>query len=268
MLDLEALQRTFMRAILSSDGVDAALWDAGERGRALEVDLAGDARLDGPGRLKIYADMVAARLREALAVTYPAVARVCGEERFASLSAEYFEACPSRRPSLRDAGALLPAFLDYAGEPGWLADLARLEWARADVFDEVDEPLLDEPTLRALPPESFVDLPLRVVAAHRVIDLDHDVAPLFRDAGPALPRATTLLVWREDTNVFHRPLEPFEAELLRRLSRDTATFGDLCARIVDEVGEEEAPARAFSLLGRWVTDGLLVRLSAPGAPSA
>lgn len=258
MLDLASLQRTFMRAILSPDGVDAALWDAGERGRALELDLAGDARLDGTGRLRIYADMVAARLREALEVTYPSVARACGDERFASLSAEYFAACPSRTPSLRDCGALLPAFLDYAGEPGWLADLARLEWARTEVFDEIDEPLLEESALRALAPEAFVELPLRLAAAHRVIDLDHDVAPLFRASGPALPRATTLLVWREDTNVYHRPLDAFEAELLRRLGRATATFGDLCARIVDEVGEEEAPARAFGFLGRWVSDGLLV----------
>jgi hypothetical protein len=257
MRDLATLQRTFMRAILSADGVEAVLWDAGERGRELELALAGDARLDGVGRLRIYADMVAARLREALAVTFPAVAKVAGETRFASLSAEYFEACPSRQPSLRDAGALFAAFLDYAGEPGCLADLARLEWARHDVFDELDEPLLDEPALRAVPPEAFGELPLALIAAHRLVELDHDVVALWKDAGPAPPRATTLLVWREDTSVYHRALDALEARCLRHLAAGPATFGELCARVVDEVGEDEAPARAFALLARWVQDGLL-----------
>jgi hypothetical protein len=257
MPDLATLQRAFLRAILSPDGVEAALWDAGARGRELELALAGDARLGGVDRLRIYADMVAARLRETLEVTFPAVARVAGEDRFAGLAAEYFAAFPSRQPSLRHAGALFAAFLDYSGEPGWLADLARLDWARADVFDAVDEPLLEEASLASLAPEAFAELPLRLVAAHRVLELDHDVIALWRDDGAALARNVTVLVWREDVNVFHRALEPLEAGLLRRAGSAPITFGELCGHLVDAVGEDDAPARAFALLARWVREGLL-----------
>src|SRR5262249_29167428 len=151
----------------------------------------------------VYADMYRLRLRAALASTYPRLAEIL--EDFDDVADEYFAAHPSRAPSLRDCGRALPDFLD-----GWLADLARLEGARDDVFDAIDEPVRDEAAVRARGADRIGELPVQLVAAHRLVDVSHAVETTWRDGAPPTPGARTLLVWREGASVGHRPVPPDE----------------------------------------------------------
>jgi len=64
-------------------------------------------------------------------------------------------------------------------------------------------------------------------------------------------------VWRRGVDVYHRPLEPGEAEPLALLRAGT-TFGALCTLLGREREESEAAALAVELLGRWLADELLV----------
>ena len=57
--------------------------------------------------------------------------------------------------------------------------------------------------------------------------------------------------------VFHRALDDDEAALLPLLL-EGAPFGLVCERLGEGRALEEATQRAFQLLARWVSDGLLL----------
>jgi hypothetical protein len=196
-------------------------------------------------RVGVYADMYRLRLRAALASTYPRLAGLLGD--FDELADGYFAAHPSTAPSLRDCGRALPDFLD-----GWLADLARLEWARHDVFDAVDETILDEAAVRARGADGVAALPVKLVAAHRLVEVAYAVETSWRDGSPPSPGARTLLVWREGVSVVHRPVEASEHAALAAAAAGVS-FGALCELVSD-------PRRAAELLLRWLRDALLVAL--------
>src|SRR5262245_21221595 len=80
-----------------------------------------DAWLDAPApartgdRLAVYRGGYPARIAEALADIYPAVARGLGEHELAALVDRYAAAVPLNSYNLNDAGAALPVFL--CGDP-------------------------------------------------------------------------------------------------------------------------------------------------------
>jgi hypothetical protein len=221
--------------------------------------VAGDARASAAERVHVYAHMYRARLVEALEAQYPRVASRLGCDAFAALAADYTDAHPSRHPSLRFLGQHLAAWLDANPDGADLAALARLEWARADVFDERDEPLLDLEAVRAWPPEQLGALPIRVAAASRLIELEAGALALWDEPeGEASASGrTSVLVWRKEVTVYHRAVEPAERDALARAAEGT-TFGALCEALAAALPAEEAIQRAFAWLSTWLADGLLV----------
>jgi hypothetical protein len=275
------MQAQLLGLIRAPDGVRRAVaaGDLAER-RALAA-VVGDRRLSALSRVGIYADMYLLRLLEVLQEVYPTVAAVAGADAFRALVTDYLDAFPSRHPNLRRMGDRLAAFLRAPRArrprcpvfPPWMADVAALEWARYDVFDEADDRLLSRARVAALPPAGFADLPIRFVAAHRVVPLDHAVQAVWRAVragrAPSAPEEapTRLLVWRQGISVFHRPLDPLEQRLVAVAAPGPTPFGALCeviARALDPaVAAQPSPvaSTAFAVLDRWVTDEVLVHVS-------
>ncbi|HEX6838008.1 MAG TPA: hypothetical protein VF334_15630, partial [Polyangia bacterium] len=118
--------------------------------------------------------------------------------------------------------------------------------------------------LRARPPEAFATLPLPLVPSQLLLDVEHAVDDVWRAAEneqpiePPAAGARTLLVWRQDVTVYHRPLEPLEREALAR-ARDGASFGVVCELVAQSMPVDEAGPAAFQLLARWVGDGIIAR---------
>lgn len=103
-------------------------------------------------RLRVYADGYPARVQEALAETFPAVAHVIGRSALASLTARYIRAVPLHSYNLSETGAALPAFLQQdllSSHLPFLPDLARLEWRITEAFHAHEEPRLDPTPLAA-----------------------------------------------------------------------------------------------------------------------
>ena len=65
-------------------------------------------------------------------------------------------------------------------------------------------------------------------------------------------------MWRQDVDVFHRSIDADEEPLLAMIAAG-APFDAVCERLLADVPEERGAQRAFEILGRWVTDGLVVR---------
>jgi hypothetical protein len=244
--------------------------------------IIGDARASAAERIHVYQHMYRARLIEALEAQFPRVSRWLGADAFADLVAAYVTDEPSRHPSLRFIGRRFPDWLAArtpaeARHPA-LADLARLEWAREDIFDAADQATLTLETVRGWSPERFGEIPLRLVTAHRALRLARPVAALWDAIGPAAetseadsldkaaaaaaPTGTggeTLLIWRQEIAVFHRAVDPAEAAALDRIAEGT-TFGAICEMLSHSRPEQEAVAQAFTWLSTWTTDELLVAI--------
>jgi hypothetical protein len=265
--DLRSLQQRFLALITASDGVPAALANMAATPADLGDLVVGDTRLDGVGRVTVYADMYFQRLLDVLREDFPKLEAALGEDPFRELVGGFLAEVPPADHSLRNLGAPLPGFVadrtDLADRP-WLADLARLEWARADVFDGADCDVLDLEGLRAVPGDRFAELPLRLVPTQRQVPVGFAVEQTWRQIEDGQPLvappagAGHLLVWRKQTEVLHRRLDPLEAELLAPLA-EGSLFGLICERLGLDRPVEEAAGLAFSFLVDWAQQGLLVR---------
>lgn len=212
-------------------------------------------------RLGIYGSMYFWRLVEALGEDFPRVAALLGPERFAARARGYLARHPSDHPSIRHVGREFADFI--AAHPGdappWLADLARLEWARLAVFDAADAPALTLADLRTVPPESWGALRFRPVPAFALLHLAWPAERAWAaepGAPPALdPVPTTLRLWRDGFVVYHLPVEPREAAALAALVAGEP-FAALCERLADLV-PEEAAIEAGTLLVTWIEDGIV-----------
>jgi len=136
---LPELQNAFARAVL--EGSDAPL-DGWVRGNGLEPRA----------RIQIYRNMVFNNLTAALRTAYPAVEKLVGKDFFDAAAARYVRDFPSLTGNLQDYGAAFPAFLARMPEAqalAYLADVARLEWARQEAYLAGDPAPLNARTLSA-----------------------------------------------------------------------------------------------------------------------
>ena len=174
-------------------------------------------------RIALYRDMFLFRQVDALREDFPALAALLGDELFVEVAREFLRAHPSRHHSLARLGAPLPAFL--AGHPlraerPDLADLARLEWARAEAFVAPDE-VPCAPDALASAGESLPDRRLLLARHLRPVRVQHDVLPLQAAlrAGEAPPPPSptepmVLAAWRRVHAVVHARLAASEGTAL------------------------------------------------------
>ncbi len=231
--------------------------------RAFFDGVTGVAETSGLG---VYRDMYRLRLTDALRTDFPRLVTSVGEERFAELAELYRRRHPSTTPSLRHYARHLSSFL-FEVEPTrpHLAELAALEWARVDVFDERDDAALSMRELGALSAPALMQLPLQRIAALRIVPARFAVEdlwqrPVEQAAAPRQVRQSqsAIVVWRVLPNrVYHRRIEEGELEWLHLLRRAT-TLPELC-------GRGEAPASELVVrLQRLAHDGLVRRADPPG----
>lgn len=263
---LRATQALFYELVVAPEGVERGLGNLGlERGQ-LEELIVSDERLDAVGRLDLYANMYFYRLLDVLRADYPKVLAVVGEAEFHNLATDYLLACRPSHPSIADAGRRLPEFLSrhrLNGPRPWLSDLARIEWARLEVYDDAEAKPLRVSDLVSLAADLFASLPLPLVPASRLLALSSRADLVWRAIEAGLPEpayvgteSTVTLVWRKDVTVFHRQVEGEEAELISRLVAG-APFGALCEFLGETLPVDAAAQRAFEWLARWIGDELI-----------
>ncbi len=217
-------------------------------------------------RAGVYTSAYFARHHDVIMSDYPMVEALIGHEEFHPLVARYLERYPPDDPSLRFVGARVPAFLSehpLSARFPFLADLARLEWARVDIFDVKDVIPLVPADLATIPEDAWPGLTFELVPAFRLIKLDHPVQELWQaihDETPvsAVGRApTTIIVWRRDLIVYHRAVSGGEAAALALLQTG-APFATVCECFVEEGGVDGAAEKAFGALLQWIADAIIL----------
>jgi hypothetical protein len=254
--DLRALQQRFFRLITAPDGEDAPLtaW------------LAFDAEASARERAQVYRQAYAFRLLEAVRDDYPGVAALAAGQ-LEAMVAEYSARHPPSHPSLRHFGARFAAFAAehaLARRWPWLGDLAALEWARVEVFDAPDVPLLALAELDAIDSADWPSHVFALAPCVRVLTLPHPVHHAWRaledgQPVPAITAARTdVLVFRRQFVPCHRVLGAREADALRRVQRKSA-FAQVCEALAGDESLDRAAGAALGAVAQWIIDGLLAR---------
>ena len=244
--------------------------------RELQADFA--AALRDPQRtcavtpaanLDIYRHNADIAFRSALEIGFPVLRRRVGDDFFRQLVHHYRQAHPSRSGDLHWVGSRFADFLAAHlrdGDYAWLADLARLEWAREAASIAVEDEALHASALANYPPEALARL---VFGLQPSLSLVQSAFPVFsvwfanqaenappvdqslgNEAGMVRSRSERVEVSRVAPDVF---------ALLERLRAGDA-LGDAVA------AASLAESRLTAALGFVFESGLVSSLSLAGEP--
>lgn len=220
---LAELQAAFARTLLGADAPQAGRIGAGEGSRA-------DARL------AIYRNNVIGSLAGVLAAAFPLTQKLMGEENWLAMAADFIRTHPPREAHLLVYGGELPDFLaaglsEGGRDPGFLPDLARLEWARVEAYHAADGDPVPPAVLAELPQDRLPDLKLvphpslRLVTSRWPVEAIWQAASAGEDVRPLLGAAgQALLVLRPVAKVETRRLSAGEFTFLHTLA-DGQTLG-------------------------------------------
>lgn len=153
MLPLRELQWRFDSAVFDDVPDEAAPWI-----RGCESDPAEGAAIDAYARIAIYRNNLREGFRKALALEFPVIERLVGEDYFRQLALSFLSEHPSRAGDLHPIGAPFAQFLSRRFEDtpyAYLPDVAALEWAYQQSLVAADAPPFDVATLRDIPPEAY-----------------------------------------------------------------------------------------------------------------
>lgn len=270
--DLGRLQRWMQEVVVHPGTVEEAIASPGAEQEILAEKL-GDVVLPSDSmtaaeRVGVYHGMYLMRMEEALETDYAVLRYRLGSEAFSELVEEYVQRFPSRSYTLNRLGDHMPQFLaDEEDRPDaeFLHDLARLELAMTQVFDEQEAPVLGAEDLEAVAPEAWETAVLRPIPAFRLLAFKHAVIPdlvaYHEDRPSPRPRrrATWVALYRRDYSVLRLELSRAEYDLLKALAGGTS-LGEALATAALKQKSTRQRAQIFKWFRTWVAAGLFTAI--------
>ncbi len=156
MLPLRELQLRFDRALFDDVPGAAAPWI-----RGCKSDSADGTAIDSRARIAIYRNNVREGFRKALALEFPVIERLVGEDYFRQLALSFLAQHPSRSGDLHPIGEPFSQFLHsrFENTPyAYMTDVATLEWSYQQSLIAADAPQFDITILRDTPTEAYGQL--------------------------------------------------------------------------------------------------------------
>uniref|UniRef100_A0A7V4XTS0 DUF2063 domain-containing protein n=1 Tax=Acidobacterium capsulatum TaxID=33075 RepID=A0A7V4XTS0_9BACT len=251
--------------------------------READAIIAPNDRLSSFERLEIYNRQYWFRLFASFEEDFPGLQAVTGNRRFQRIMQGYLTDCPSTSFSLRNLGSRLVEWLQAhpeltAPHTELALEMAALEWAHIEAFDNAAWPGLTAEQMAALGEDSRLTLQpyLRLIEAHSAID-DALIAVRNEDGSSdgssnsastgyaarrarrlrAMPREHIFIaVHRYDDSVYYRRIEREDYQLLRAIEQGSTLGEAIEAAFHDsQLSEEEQPAWLQSAFGYFATMG-------------
>lgn len=289
-MTLLELQRRMAEAVMMPLSRSDAMRLKTADGRSMKVEAAAfikpNDRLTSFERLEIYNRQYWFRIISAFSDDFPALAAVIGDATFDRLTRAYLADCPSESFTLRNLGLRLEGWLrehpERLGKKFDLAmDVARLEWAYIESFDNAAERALTPADLGELDGESQLGLQphLRllhlqhavddfVIDVHRrqasqdvVSNAVSEVKHARRRRVPALKSGDLYLaVHRYENAVYYKRLEREEYSLLTTLQQG-GTLGEALehAFACSTLAEDERAPKVQAWFANWAELGWFCR---------
>jgi hypothetical protein len=244
-MNLAALQRDF-RSWLTMEASDAAA-RFGEHA--------------DPG-LAVYLNNYRAQLMACLRESFATIRAWLGEAAFDRAAASHIDRLPPYDWTLDAYAREFPDTIDalYPEDPE-AGELAQLERDLGRAFVGQDPESLD---LAAMMQIDWNNAILELVATFSLLPVSSNAGAIWSaiNAGKTPPAAAILeaaaviAIWRKEYSPTFRTLEPMEAQAILMVA-DGRTFGEICRMVTNEVGEIEGPKVAGTLLGRWISEGVV-----------
>ena len=199
--------------------------------RALLDEIISD-RISARRRLNVYRNHFRISLVEGLAEVFPATRVLVGERYFDSIAGVYVAVRPPRDPRLSRYGRGFPQFLSGRDEletSQFATEVARLEWALAEISDAPDAPVVEWPAFQRMVAKHAGAVRFQLSDAHDLFDSEWPVHELRKralgGAGPdeiaplvETPSTTLLLLFRDrDDDVRELLLDEAGFNMLRLL---------------------------------------------------
>jgi hypothetical protein len=269
--ELPRLQRWLQEVIVHPGTIDEAI-ESDRAVREIASDRLGAVVLPSHSmtpaeRVGVYHGMYLMRMEEALETDYPVIRYHLGDHQFAHLVREYVQKYPSTSYTLNRLGDHLPRF--FVDEPEWpqaplFHDLARLELAMTEVFDEQESPVLGAEELEAVPPDAWESARLRPISAFRLLEFKHAVIPHLvayhedRPSPSPRRRASWVALYRRDYSVLRLELSRAEHDLLREIVDGTPLGEALTTAAASKSQRQQA--KIFRWFRTWVSEGLFTAI--------
>jgi hypothetical protein len=157
--EFQELQRLMARAVMRplgrSDAMQTKWIDGRPTKKIAESFIKPNDRLTSFERLEIYNRQYWFRIRQCFYEDYPGLRAVLGDKKFERIADAYLAHYPSQSFTLRNLGSRLVKFIE--AKPRWVSphkqlalDMARLEWAHTEAFDNEARPPLKTEDLAGL----------------------------------------------------------------------------------------------------------------------
>ena len=268
------MARAVMRPLARGDVMQKKWIDGRATKKIAESFIKPNNRLTSFDRLEIYNRQYWFRIREGFYQDYPGLRAVLGDKKFERLADAYLSEYPSQSYTLRNLGSRLVKFL--RAEPRWTApknklalDLARLEWAHIEAFDNEAKPALKAEDLAGL---KAAQIRLKLQPHLTLLKLENEVddflielkknSGLRSEASNAMEqnqrrkkmrathrlkqRVNFLAVHRYQDGIYYKQLERGQFLLLSAL-RDGATLEGACAKVT----ALKMPGDPGETIGKW-----------------
>ena len=287
MTGLQELQHRMAKAVMQPLTAREQMRRRNSAGQSNEAEAAQfirpNDRLTSFERLEIYNRQYWFRLFSSFEEDFPGVQAVVGRKQFQGLMRAYLEAHPSTSFTLRNLGSQLVNWLEE--NPEWATphsemaiEMARLEWAHIEAFDNAIWPTLAVEARAQIGAESRLTLQphLRLVEAHYPVDdaliavrnesVSRDTSSNNASTGHVAKRLRTLramnreqvyiAVHRFEDSVYYRRLGAEDFRLLLALQQGVE-LGNAIDLAFDgsSIPENERPAYLQSSFAYWTTMG-------------
>jgi hypothetical protein len=287
MTGLEELQHRMAKAVMQPLTAREQMRRRDSAGQSNDAQAAQfirpNDRLTSFERLEIYNRQYWFRLFSSFEEDFPGVQAVVGRKQFQVLMRAYLEAHPSTSFSLRNLGSQLVNWLQE--NPAWTEphselaiEMARLEWAHIEAFDNAMWPPLTVDARAQIGAESRLTLQphIRLIEAHYAVDDaliavrnesgSRDTSSNNASTGHVSRRSRVLremkrepvhiAVHRFEDSVYYRRLAVEDYRLLLALQEGIA-LGDAIDITFDDslILENERPAYLQSAFAYWTTMG-------------
>jgi hypothetical protein len=217
--------------------------------------LKGAAQGRAERRFAVYRNTVAASLIAALQARFPVVERLVGADFFRPMACAYVALQPPASPVLLNYGEGFPSFIarfTAAAPLPYLADVARLEYARGLAYHATDQAPLPAASFAALDQGRLADFTVRLHPSVHVVTSDFPVLSIWlaNQTGTGSPLRhrgpEAVLVSRPFFDVETRRLQPGTDAFLSALKAG-ATIGS-AADVAEQASANFSVAEAVATL--------------------
>lgn len=285
-LELQRLMAgAVMRPLAATGGMQRKWRDGRLMGQVASQFIKPNDRLTSFERLEIYNRQYWYRIMDSFYEDYPGLRALLGERRFERLACAYLTQYPSQSFTLRNLGRRLVEFLQ--AEPHWIMplhppalDMARLEWAHIEAFDNEAKPPLElDSLLGADPAQIRLQLQPHLTLLQLRYQLDEFLIQIKQNEGlrsqasnamelrqarkqsrfkrHLQPKSVFLAVHRHNHTVYYKRLQPGQFRLLSAFQAKS-TVAEACEQLAQSAQADLG--RVKSWFESWAALGWFCKL--------